>query len=91
MVPEQDDRIRRLKTRRGGDISHTIFAPKGSTFEKVAAQYLGSKRYGRQLAYLNGGRSPDHQFPKTRKVKLPTNAQLKAWKEALRQRATTAG
>lgn len=85
LVPEDDDRIKRLKPRKGGDRAHTVHAPKGSTYEKLAAHYLGSKRYGGKLAHLNGARSPDHPFDKPRKVKLPSNAQFAEWKRDLKQ------
>ncbi len=85
MVPEEDDRIRRLKPRRSGSRAHTVTAGKGSTFEKVAAKYLGSKRFGGKLAHLNGSRSPDQPFKKPRKVKLPTNEQLSDWKRDLKK------
>jgi len=83
MVPEEDDQIKRLKPRRGGDRIHTVTAPKGSTYEKIAAKYLGAKRYGGKLAKFNGGRSPDVAFDKPRRVKLPTNEQLAQWTREL--------
>jgi hypothetical protein len=85
MVPEEDDRITRLKPRRAGSRAHVVQAPKGSTYEKLAARYLASKRFGGKLAHLNGDRSPDHPFAKPRKVKLPTNEQLADWKRDLNQ------
>lgn len=83
MVPEEDDLMQRLKSRRSGDRAHTVTAPAGATYEKVSAKYLGSKRFGGKLAHLNGDRSPDQKFDKPRKVKLPTNEQLTDWKRDL--------
>lgn len=81
MVPEEDDRLQRMKSRSGGDHSHTVTAPKGSTYEKVAAKHLGSKRLGGRLAKYNGGRSPDHPFTEPRQVKLPPNSVIAEWNQ----------
>ena len=83
MVPEEDDRIKRLKPRRSSERVQTITAPKGSTYEKIAAKYLGAKRLGGRLATYNGGRSPDVEFDKPRKVKLPPSSVISEWNREL--------
>ncbi|HEX6781576.1 MAG TPA: hypothetical protein VF125_06030 [Solirubrobacterales bacterium] len=83
MVPEEDDRIKRLKPRQAADRAHTVTAPKGSTYEKVAAKYLGAKRLGGRLAKYNGARSPDVEFKNPRTVKLPPNSVVAEWNQEL--------
>jgi|GEM_PF-3290949 len=93
MVPEEDDRIKRLKSRSrsAGDRSRIVHAPKGSTYEKIAAKELDSKRLGGRLAKYNDARSPDVKFSKPRRVKIPPNSVISEWKRELNGASVGAG
>lgn len=78
----EDDRLARTRRKLGG----TTKAKANDTYNKIARRALDDIRYGNLLARLNGKNSGDAKVKMGKSVKLPTEAQLKAWKRKVKRR-----
>lgn len=80
----ETDELERIKPRQPRPDHRVIRARKGDTYLKIARRELGSDRYGRRLAKLNGDHDPHKTLREGAKVKLPSASTLADWKRDLK-------
>jgi hypothetical protein len=84
LLAEDDKALKRIRKAKAKPRHASVRSHTGDTYERIAARKLGSKRYGRKLAHLNGARDPSKKLPKNTLVKLPSEAELAKWKRELK-------
>lgn len=83
LLSTEADELERVKPRQPKPDYKVRTAHAGDTYLKFARRELGSERYGRRLALLNGDKDPNKKLREGQKVRMPSPHLLAAWKREL--------